>query len=134
MLCALADGLEALTGRAPRRRVDPDRRRGPVRGGAQDRAGGLRLPGRGPRPGEYVADGAARQAAGVLLGDWPRWDDAGSATVSAPADPGILERYRSAAATAWPAGAGSRNHKRGGYRVEAIAASARAGTFGTVFT
>ena len=47
-----------------------------------------------PRPGEYVADGAARQAAGVLTGHFPQWAlDA----VDLPAgkdDAGVLARYR----------------------------------------
>ena len=70
MLCALADGLDALVAQgAAVRPGDPGRRRGPLGGGAPDRrrqSSAARCWSR--RPGEYVADGAARQAAWVALG------------------------------------------------------------------
>ena len=47
-----------------------------------------------PEPGEYVADGAARQAAGVLLGAFPEWQTARAAVVTAVPAPDVLERYR----------------------------------------
>jgi len=50
-----------------------------------------------PEPGEYVADGAARQAAGVLLGSFPEWQTARAAVVTARPAPGVLARYRAAA-------------------------------------
>ena len=48
-----------------------------------------------PEPGEYVAAGAARQAAWALTGALPSWD---IATTTVPADPRpeVLERYRDA--------------------------------------
>ncbi|MET0728826.1 MAG: FGGY family carbohydrate kinase [Acidimicrobiales bacterium] len=54
-----------------------------------------------PPPGEYVADGAARQAAWVLSGaddppPWPTTD--GTVELDAPATPGLRERYHAAAA------------------------------------
>jgi xylulokinase len=46
--------------------------------------------------GEYVADGAARQAAWALLGgkEPPLWDLGKGQEISAPATPEVLERYR----------------------------------------
>jgi len=46
--------------------------------------------------GEYVADGAARQAAWALLGgaEAPVWDLGKGQEISAPATPEVLERYR----------------------------------------
>ncbi|WP_422935271.1 xylulokinase [Sinomonas sp. P47F7] len=98
IVCSLADGLAALTakGVAAERIIL-------VGGGArsaavqQAAAAIFGLPVLVPEPGEYVADGAARQAAGVLLGAFPEWKNAGTATVTAPAAPGVLERYRSEA-------------------------------------
>ena len=48
-----------------------------------------------PPPGEYVADGAARQAAWVLGGDSSRrtWALGGVETYEAPAAPVIREQY-----------------------------------------
>ncbi|HET6654098.1 MAG TPA: xylulokinase [Nocardioides sp.] len=70
LLCGLADGIDALggTGVEPRRVLL-------VGGGAASEAvrrvapSVLGLPIEVPAPGEYVADGAARQAAWVLAGD-----------------------------------------------------------------
>jgi xylulokinase len=47
-------------------------------------------------PGEYVADGAARQAAWALLGgaDAPLWDLGAAQEIEAVATPEVLERYR----------------------------------------
>ncbi|WP_415853799.1 FGGY-family carbohydrate kinase, partial [Sinomonas sp. G460-2] len=98
IVCSLADGLAALTaqGVAAERIIL-------VGGGArsaavQEAAAAIfGLPVLVPEPGEYVADGAARQAAGILLGRFPEWKNAGTATVSAAAAPGVLERYRSEA-------------------------------------
>jgi xylulokinase len=46
--------------------------------------------------GEYVADGAARQAAWALLGgaDAPLWDLGAAQEIEAVATPEVLERYR----------------------------------------
>lgn len=53
-----------------------------------------------PSPGEYVADGAARQAAWVLSGaaEPPTWDAGSTTTYEAEATPGVLDAYRVAAA------------------------------------
>lgn len=96
--CSLADGLKALTdlGIVAERVIL-------VGGGArslalqQVLAGVFGLPVTVPEPGEYVADGAARQAAGILLGALPVWEAEGSITVNAEPTPEVLERYRAAA-------------------------------------
>jgi xylulokinase len=51
-----------------------------------------------PAPGEYVADGAARQAAWVLSGgpQPPAWSLGDVETYEAPAAPVIREQYASA--------------------------------------
>ncbi|PWD51869.1 xylulokinase [Serinibacter arcticus] len=55
-----------------------------------------------PSPGEYVADGAARQAAWVLAAqddagaDLPDWADSGAETVSGTATPHVREQYAAA--------------------------------------
>ncbi|MCQ6272105.1 xylulokinase [Pseudarthrobacter sp. R1] len=95
VVCSLADGLAALQqqGVEARRIIL-------VGGGAQSAAvqeAAAQLLGievTVPRPGEYVADGAARQAAAALTGHFPQWAlDA----VDLPAgqdDGGVLARYR----------------------------------------
>jgi len=95
VVCSLADGLAALQAQGVEaRRIIL------VGGGAQSAAVqevaaqllGINIT--VPRPGEYVADGAARQAAGALTGHFPQWAlDA----VDLPAgkdDAGVLARYR----------------------------------------
>jgi xylulokinase len=80
MICGLAAGLTALqdAGVACRRVLL-------VGGGAQstavatDRRGGVRAARRRARAGEYVAAGAARQAAWTLTGELPQWDSGGRA-------------------------------------------------------
>ncbi|MGN7190214.1 FGGY family carbohydrate kinase [Curtobacterium sp. MCBA15_004] len=94
MLCALADGLAAVedTGVTVSRLLL-------IGGAARNeavRAVAAQVFGRDvsvPEPGEYVAAGAARQAAWVLTGALPSWEV--SATV-VPADPRpeVLEQYR----------------------------------------
>ncbi|MFJ5958119.1 xylulokinase [Paenarthrobacter sp. NPDC092416] len=103
VLCSLADGLSALQaqGVAARRIIM-------VGGGAQSTAvqqiaaNVFGLPVFIPSPGEYVADGAARQAAGVLTGHLPDWPIAGLdfAPESPSGPPAFLSRYRSYAARA----------------------------------
>ena len=76
-----------------------------VGGGARSRAvreiapAVLGVPVDVPAPGEYVADGAARQAAWVLSGaeEPPRWQAGEVATYEAQPTPAVLERYREAA-------------------------------------
>ncbi|MFD1375047.1 xylulokinase [Micrococcus antarcticus] len=102
VVCSLADGLRALEAQGVQaQRVIL------VGGGAQSRAVQqiaaqiLGLPILVPAPGEYVADGAARQAAGVLAGEFPHWAQ-GTAQVPAmePA-PQVLERYRALVSSQW---------------------------------
>src|SRR3954447_8963853 len=99
MLCALADGLDALVrhGAAANRIVL-------VGGGARSEA--VRriapelfgLPVLVPPPGEYVADGAARQAAWVALGaaEPPVWSAETPETYEATPVPLIREQYAAA--------------------------------------
>ena len=99
--CSLADGLKALTdvGTSAQSVVL-------VGGGARSEAvqhivaAVFGLPVRVPEPGEYVADGAARQAAGALLGAFPAWKTGTTNLVREESTPYVLERYRAAAATA----------------------------------
>ena len=49
-----------------------------------------------PEPGEYVADGAARQAGWALSGTRPSWAPATSASFEADLRPAVGERYRAA--------------------------------------
>jgi xylulokinase len=99
MLCALADGLDALIaqGTVVNRIIL-------VGGGARSEA--VRriapevfgYPVLAPAPGEYVADGAARQAAWVLTGEAqpPDWSLGEVETYEAPAAPVIREQYAAA--------------------------------------
>ncbi|MDP9888034.1 xylulokinase [Pseudarthrobacter enclensis] len=95
VVCSLADGLAAL-----RDQGVSARRILLVGGGAQSAAVqevAARLLGTAisvPRPGEYVADGAARQAVAALTGRFPAW--AADAVDFPPGkdDAGVLARYR----------------------------------------
>ncbi|RGC66358.1 Xylulose kinase [Micromonospora sp. MW-13] len=99
MLCALADGLDALVAQGAR--VD---RVILVGGGARSAAVRRIAPqvfGRPvvvPPPGEYVADGSARQAAWLALGGDapPDWSPAGAEEHSAAPVPAVRERYAAA--------------------------------------
>ncbi|WP_138416698.1 xylulokinase [Sinomonas gamaensis] len=108
IVCSLADGLAALTAQG----VTAERII-LVGGGARSEAVQLAaaaifgLPVLVPEPGEYVADGAARQAAAVLLGRFPEWENAGATTITAPSAPDVLARYRAAAAALYPMTASS---------------------------
>ncbi|WP_426310912.1 xylulokinase [Cellulosimicrobium sp. E-16] len=104
MLCGLADGLDAL--RALGVRVE---RVQLIGGGAQSEAVRriapqvLGLPVTVPEPGEYVADGAARQAAWVLAAHAaggtgrdvapPTWASSSATVVEADPVPAIREQY-----------------------------------------
>lgn len=96
--CSLADGLKALTdlGVQAERIIL-------IGGGArsealqQAAAAVFGLPISVPEPSEFVADGMARQAAGVLLGSLPGWTAGHVQTVTANPTPEVLERYRSVA-------------------------------------
>ncbi len=98
MLCGLADALDAL-GLDPRRVLL-------IGGGARSEAVRRIAPtvfGRPvlvPEPGEYVADGAARQAAWSLAGgtEPPEWAAGKTAVYEAAPTPGLRERYADAAA------------------------------------
>jgi xylulokinase len=103
LLCLLADAVDVLR----RHGVTVDHLT-LVGGGAQSRA--VReiaprvfgLPVAVPPPGEYVAVGAARQAAWTLSGEPepPSWKPAGTTLLPAAPVPGILTRYREVAAGA----------------------------------
>jgi xylulokinase len=101
MLCALADGLDALLaeGVVPRRVIL-------VGGGARSAAvraiapAIFGVPVLVPPVGEYVADGAARQAAWALSGapEPPQWTIGAAESYEALAVPAVRERYAEAAA------------------------------------
>jgi xylulokinase len=96
LLCGLADAIEALQAQA----VQVDRII-LIGGGARSEAVRAVAPavfGRPvsvPAPGEYVADGAARQAAWVLTAhtDPPRWPRAGTQEYDADPAPQVREQY-----------------------------------------
>jgi xylulokinase len=96
LLCGLADGIDALA--AEGARID---RVLIVGGGARSEAVRRIAPtvfGRPvvvPPPAEYVADGAARQAAWVLAGGDtpPAWELTGTEVFEADAVPAVRERY-----------------------------------------
>ncbi|MHC6593683.1 xylulokinase [Arthrobacter sp. C152] len=95
VVCSLADGLAALQEQGVKAR-----RILLVGGGAQStavQAAAARLLGtrvRVPRPGEYVADGAARQAAAALTGRFPDWTLDAVDIAAGMDDGGVLARYR----------------------------------------
>jgi xylulokinase len=99
LLCGLADGLDALV--ASGARID---RVVLVGGGARSPAVQRIAPtvlGRPvlvPPPGEYVADGAARQAAWTLSGnpEPPRWNRAGVQTYDGAVVRAVRDRYAEA--------------------------------------
>lgn len=94
LLCALADGLDHLTALGV-----PARRILLVGGGAKSAA--LReiaptvfgVPVHVPAPAEYVALGAARQAAWALNGALPEWDSPAAQRYEAAAVPAVRSRY-----------------------------------------
>jgi xylulokinase len=96
LLCGLADGLDAVAATGT-----PVRRVLLVGGGARSEAvrriapAVLGVPVLAPPPGEYVADGAARQAAWVLAGGEapPEWPRPGTERYEADPVPAVRERY-----------------------------------------
>ena len=94
LLCGLADGLDALLAQGVR--ID---RVVLVGGGARSEAVRRIAPlifGRPvtvPEPGEYVADGAARQAAWVLIGERPHWQLGQAETFEGAPTPEVRARY-----------------------------------------
>ncbi|WP_432522598.1 xylulokinase [Kineococcus sp. SYSU DK006] len=96
LLCGLADGLDALVEQGV-----PVGRVVLVGGGARSEAvrrlapAVLARPVVVPEPGEYVADGAARQAAWVLAGGEapPEWELGASQVFEADPTPHVRERY-----------------------------------------
>ncbi len=101
MLCGLAAGLDALTGlgvHATRLLLIGGAAANPVV--AESARQIFDLPVHVPTPGEYVADGAARQAAWALTGQRPDWPVAMSSTWDPQPVPGIRAAYAAAAARA----------------------------------
>lgn len=99
MLCGLADGLDAVRGQG----VTADRLL--LIGGAAQNPGVrtvaaqvFDVPVVVPNAGEYVADGAARQAAWALTGARPTWPLAIEAELPLDTRPVIREQYAAAAA------------------------------------
>ena len=96
LLCGLADGIDALVAQG----VVVERVL-LIGGGAKSEAVRRIAPvvfGRPvvvPEPGEYVADGAAHQAAWTLVGgdEPPQWPLAGAQTFEDAGDPKVRERY-----------------------------------------
>jgi xylulokinase len=99
LLCGLADGLEAIAALG-----NPVRRVFLIGGGARSEAvrrlapAVLGVPVLVPPSGEYVADGAARQAAWVLAGGDtpPVWPAASTQTYEADPVPSVRARYAEA--------------------------------------
>lgn len=99
MLCGLADGLDAV-----RAQGVEARRILLIGGAAQNRAVQLAasqvfdVPVVVPTPGEYVADGAAVQAAWALTGERPTWEVTSLAEPAPDHRPVIREQYAAARA------------------------------------
>jgi xylulokinase len=103
MLCGLGAGLEALTNAAV-----PCERVLLIGGGAQSPAVAtiasevFGVPVTVPEPAEYVAAGAARQAAWVLTGELPGWQAAASRTFESGARPEVRQHYEKVRAAVHP--------------------------------
>lgn len=99
LVCSLADGMDAV------RSLGVEASRVLLIGGAALNtavqavaAQVFDVPVSIPSTGEYVADGAARQAAWVLSGTRPAWTVSVAATLAPDLHPGIRSRYREAQA------------------------------------
>ncbi len=98
LLCGLADGLDAVRGQG----VAAERVL-LIGGAAQNpavraiAAQVFDVPVVVPEPGEYVADGAARQAAWVLTGERPAWPLAIDEELAVDTRPVIRQQYAAAA-------------------------------------
>jgi xylulokinase len=98
VLCGMADALDALAANGA------EIRRVTLVGGAAASPAVQRIapsvfgvPVEVPPPGEYVADGAARQAAWALTGEFPNWPlDAPSTVHESAPTPQVRERYAQA--------------------------------------
>ncbi|MCU1526393.1 MAG: xylulose kinase, partial [Frondihabitans sp.] len=97
LICSLADGMDAV------RSLGVSASRVLIVGGAALNpavqavaAQVFDVPVSIPAPGEYVADGAARQAAWVLTGARPTWPLSIEATLDVDPHPEVRERYRAA--------------------------------------
>jgi xylulokinase len=97
LVCSLADGMDAV------RALGVEASRVLLVGGAALNpavqavaAQVFDVPVAVPSPGEYVADGAARQAAWVLTGSRPSWELSIAATLTPQVVPAIRARYRAA--------------------------------------
>ena len=95
MLCALADGLGAVT------RLGVSAERILLIGGAAQNAAVQQVARRVfevpvdiPEPGEYVAAGAARQAAWALTGTLPAWSTSIQSHLEPDFDPAVIANYR----------------------------------------
>lgn len=97
MLASLMVGVEAIT-----RLGVPVERLFVIGGGARNRAVHEILPQMVdvpvlvPEPGEYVADGAARQAAAALTGEFPDWGVDARELPARSQEPGIMAQHRAA--------------------------------------
>jgi xylulokinase len=97
LLCGLADGLDALASVGATVEQVLLTGGGAASAAVRDIAPGvLGRPVAVPAPGEYVARGAAIQAAWVLTGSRPDWPSPPTELYEAPATPGLRERYRRA--------------------------------------
>ena len=98
VLCGLADALDALAAQGAR--IDRVRLVGGAAASPAIRAiapAVFGVPVVVPPAGEYVADGAARQAAWALTGDFPAWPlDGALLEFDSPATPHVRERYAQA--------------------------------------
>lgn len=95
LCCLLAQGMDALTAQGV-----PVQRACLIGGAAASQAVRLiaptvfGLPITVPPAGEYVAEGAARQAAWVLTGQLPNWRRSGTEVFAAPPQPAIRQAYQ----------------------------------------